>query len=129
MDELEQKVQLRFHVSEPRLAPLQLHLFGEAPGAVVLRDALETEHAVAEALEMGWSVRLRRLREGFELRLTPPRVETEPVEPLAAVCGFSRRFALRLLATAEANGTPLWARPAGAAWPGWTEWGTLPLTE
>ena len=89
----------------------------------MLQDASQTERAVAEALQRGWSVRLRRLPEGFELILAPPAADVTPVDALAPVCGFSRRVTSRLLESAKANGSRLWARPAGAAWPGWTEWG------
>ena len=127
MDELEQKGHRRVQPQTSARtcatagAPTQLALFSEPPDVVILQSAAQTERAISEALELGWAVRLRRSEGGFELTLSPPAIA-----PAAAACGFTRRVGSRLLQTAEASGTRLWARPAGPAWPGWMEWGTLP---
>lgn len=107
--------------------PFQLDLFSPEPQGLLLEDAPSAAAAVSHALERGQTVKLRKRENGFELHLILSEVKPAPLREgrLGETCGFSRRAVELLVRSVDGEGRALWARPAGAGWSGWAEWGTL----
>jgi hypothetical protein len=111
-------------------APRQLDLFLRKPEEVFHADAESAATALSSALEQGKSVGLIRSAKGLVLLVAQTcqelvSQETEGRVALGETCGFSRRANELVSQTVEREGRQLWARPAGTAWNGWIEWGTL----